>query len=373
MKQLKLVLAVISALLLSGAVVGLAVLLNPPRHPPPEQFTEAATPIGPDMGLYIGEDGNSYQALPGIDGGMMRYPVSRWGAPAQGADLAAIIAGYRRSAEQPYTVQEIEVHRGETLRGWLLMPENPKGGAVLLHGSGVSDRRNSYYVCLAHMLAEEGYAVILPDKRGSGQSGGDWRNEALSELAADGAAWLEVLRLHLPDVPYAGFIGVSQGGIIAPEAARLADADFAASLSASAVSLRAALRHEVGNDVRAGGAPGLLQGPLAALFSLRAERRHPGFWKLNGSYTMLGQWEAWQGPLFVAYGAEDETDNVPVAESVRQLSAVVSGGNPVVKVYAGTGHSLMDANGVFMPAFREDLLNWLAARRPSDRWDSGKD
>lgn len=61
----------------------------------------------------------------------------------------------------------------------------PRPGAVIVHGSGTSGRTQAWAADFARGLAERGFAVLLPDKRGSGESGGDWRTASFADLADD--------------------------------------------------------------------------------------------------------------------------------------------------------------------------------------------
>ena len=47
-------------------------------------------------------------------------------------------------------------------------------------------------------------------------------------------------------------------------------------------------------------------------------------------------------PSFIGYGELDESDNVPVKASVQRLESEFEGAMLTVRVYPGTGHSLMD-------------------------------
>ena len=63
------------------------------------------------------------------------------------------------------------------LGGLLFVPEGdgPFPAAVVIHGSGTSRRDNGWYLTLVKHLLDRGIVVLLPDKRGSEQSEGNWR------------------------------------------------------------------------------------------------------------------------------------------------------------------------------------------------------
>jgi pimeloyl-ACP methyl ester carboxylesterase len=90
---------------------------------------------------------------------------------------------------------------------------------------------------LADYLARRGIAVLLYDKRGVGQSTGEWRGASLEHLAADAAAGVRLLRARSGiDSNRVGVAGRSQGGQLAIIAAsRYPDVAFAINVSGSLV------------------------------------------------------------------------------------------------------------------------------------------
>jgi uncharacterized protein len=76
-------------------------------------------------------------------------------------------------------VVEVSARDGIRLRAWLLMPRMPNGDAVvILHG--IADSRASQ-LGLARMFLGHGYAVLAPDSRAHGESGGDLTTYGLLE------------------------------------------------------------------------------------------------------------------------------------------------------------------------------------------------
>ncbi|HUG00927.1 MAG TPA: S41 family peptidase [Longimicrobiales bacterium] len=130
---------------------------------------------------------------------------------------------------------------GHRLAGTLLLPRarsGPYPAVVWTHGSGHVDRSDPTYRGLAVALTELGVASLIYDKRGVGESTGDYRTASMRELAGDAVAGVERLASH-PEVD-AGLIGVggiSQGGWISPAAAVLSPSvRFVVGLSAPGVS-----------------------------------------------------------------------------------------------------------------------------------------
>ena len=92
------------------------------------------------------------------------------------------------------------------------------------------------------------------------------------------------------------------------------------------------------------------------------------------TFDPLPYWIVLQQPVFVVYGAEDERDNVPVAESVRRLEsalATVGRTDARIVVVAGAGHAVLQPDDPTRLAddFTQALAAWLrehvTTRRPS--------
>jgi pimeloyl-ACP methyl ester carboxylesterase len=317
-----------------------------------------------------------------------------WSAADGGARRAV------RADEYGWAQQEVRFRSGAVeLCGLLMLPRaaGEHAGVVMIQGSGDSDRDNVWAFAIAHHLALAGHAVLLPDKRGCGKSGGDWKAVGFEELAGDALAGLEVLAGRLDvDAARIGLVGLSQGGWIAPlAAARDERVAFAVSVSSAATTVGAQVRHEIEMDVRAGGGDEQavaialelcdmsfeygrtgagLEDYLAGLDAAPAGLaggfpRDPSDWRWEWyarivDFDPVPLWSALERPALVVYGAEDERDNVPVAESVRRLEALRAGGRERldVRVYAGSGHALGDpATGWIRRDFLDELARWIAA------------
>ena len=139
------------------------------------------------------------------------------------------------------------------LAGVLLSPtetgEYP--AAVILHGSGDSDRSNGWARLVAETFVSKGVVVLLTDKRGNGESTGDWRTSSFEDLAKDGLAGIDALRqVRGVRKDQLGFIGLSQGGIFVPLAASMGDVQFVVNLVGSALPMKPTLFHELEQTYR---------------------------------------------------------------------------------------------------------------------------
>lgn len=253
-----------------------------------------------------------------------------------------------RLAETSY--EEVTFHNEAqdiALAGMLFLPagEGPYPAAVIIHGNGPSKRDNGWYVTLAAYLQQNGIAVLLPDKRGSVQSGGDWRTASFEDLATDTAAAVQYLRTR-GDLPLSriGIIGSSQGGHLSPVVATLSpDVAFVINAVGAAVTIEEQLLYEENNNLREMGfLPGvsnLLAYPAA--WSIR-EVRQKAFWQAIGSFDPLPYWQEVQVPALVLYGAADP--NVPSERSAALLRSLGKENIEVI-IFEGSGHALEDPPG----------------------------
>jgi pimeloyl-ACP methyl ester carboxylesterase len=131
--------------------------------------------------------------------------------------------------------RDVEIRTdGLTLRGSLAGPDGAAalGVVLLIHGSGPLDRNENVkglaldvFNVLARALAEAGYASVRYDKRGCGQSDGDYWRAGHRDLVADARAWVGHLRSGAAgDFPAIYLLGHSEGTLIAAEVARRSDA-----------------------------------------------------------------------------------------------------------------------------------------------------
>ncbi len=108
---------------------------------------------------------------------------------------------------------------GTRLAGELSVPDGAEQvpGLVLVGGSGPSDRHNGgFFDVIAEHLVGEGVAVLRYDKRGAGQSEGEWAHATPEQLAGDAAAAVRTLSTELGVARgHIGVFGHSEGGWVA--------------------------------------------------------------------------------------------------------------------------------------------------------------
>jgi dienelactone hydrolase len=257
--------------------------------------------------------------------------------------------------------QEIGFHNAEqdiNLAGMLFVPEGegPYPAAIIIHGSGTSRRDNGWYLTLTQYLQENGILVLLPDKRGSEASEGDWRTASFSDLATDTLAAISYLK-DQDQVPIAeiGIVGLSQGGHIAPiVAAESEDVAFVVNIVGGSVPMHELLLYEENHNLRQMGFLPGISNVLAYVttFVLR-NFSQATFWNAIGNFDPLPYWEKLATNAFVLYGEEDT--NVPAEKSAARLNSL-SKPNIQVKIYPDSGHALEDPLGEGDSIFREDAL-----------------
>jgi pimeloyl-ACP methyl ester carboxylesterase len=277
----------------------------------------------------------------------------------------------------------------------------PPGGfpaVVVVPGSGPSERGHPWTELVASAFLEIGLAVMLPDKRGSEGSEGDWRRATYHDLAEDAAAAVAELRERAEvNGGRIGIAGLSEGGqVVAIVGARDVDLAFVVNVVGGAVpfvpkvmyEMRHALRDEGLEGERLERAERLLE--TAAAYTTRAidwptyeadfadARRSLGaivdryfmadsshwrwdFLRAHRDWDPVGYWKEVRVPVLVLYGREDH--NQPSAESAKRLrEAFAEAGHEdaSVIVFPGLGHSLRGNSGLDERVL-ETLAEWLNA------------
>lgn len=258
---------------------------------------------------------------------------------------------------------EIFFNNGDLqLSGMLIVPEGegPFPVAVIIHGSGTSQRNGKWYLTIAKHLQENGIAVLLPDKRGSEKSEGDWRTSTFEDLAGDTISGIKFVKAQKHfDVSFIGVIGMSQGGWIAPlVATESEDVSFVVSMSGAAVTTDEQLMYEEINSIADLGTYRFVAGLIATFTTNKIENMD--FWSYIAEFDPLPYWEKVKSSCFAAFGGNDK--NVPVEESVKLLRSLDK--EMLIKVYPDGGHGITDpSTGKVQAEFLNDLTEFIEHAR----------
>lgn len=136
-----------------------------------------------------------------------------------------------------------ESRDGTVLAGAILSPndEGKHPAAVIVHGSGEQDRHGyaSIIDLLAYRFVDHGFVVLQYDKRGSGESKGDWQTASFRTLAEDAEAGRRLLmRQRNVNSSWIGLAGSSQAGWISAKAVQARpNIPFVALIGAAGVAM----------------------------------------------------------------------------------------------------------------------------------------
>jgi dipeptidyl aminopeptidase/acylaminoacyl peptidase len=152
----------------------------------------------------------------------------------------------------PVISQEVRFgNAGADLVGTVYLPTTGDHlpAVVVLHHAGAATREAALYRHLREGLPALGFAVLIYDRRGSGQSSGSLQGVDYETLADDAVAGQHALaKLSRIDPAKIGFWGLSQGGWLAVLAAgRSPNAAFAISVSAPLVTADEQMRFATSN------------------------------------------------------------------------------------------------------------------------------
>lgn len=249
-----------------------------------------------------------------------------------------------------YTTREVSFTSMATrIGGRLYIPRssNPHRAVILVPGSENAD--GGRYHSFADRLARANIAVLVPDKRGVGRSGGvfqppsadDARGRALLDtLAADAAAGIRFLRT-VPGVDSrsVGYFGLSQAGWVIPLAElQSGEGAFAVIVSGPAVSfseedLFSKLSDEQ-KDHFGWNPPPISFDSLNA----RLDREVPGGFDPRSILRRLTL------PVLWIYGSWD--NSIPTAKSARVLEALRSEGKAfTIRTFEYGNHGLFVMRG----------------------------
>lgn len=251
---------------------------------------------------------------------------------------------------------------GLKLAGMLFLPEGqgPFSAVVIIHGSGTSARNSPWYLSVTHHLQQNGIAVLLPDKRGSEKSEGNWKQATIHDFAGDASAAIDFLwSQKLFACQAIGVMGFSQGGWVVPiVASRNKEVAFAACLSGAGVTVAEQILYQTMTDIAGWGTYRFLArliAPLAAKSIIKKD-----YCRMIAGFDPLPYWKQVTVPSFIAFGEDDKA--VPVKDSVRRIQSLGKN-NITIRVYPKMGHAVAEqaTAGIYRVSekFLEDLVGFI--------------
>jgi len=238
---------------------------------------------------------------------------------------------------------------GVQLRGWFASPANANGDAViLLHGVG--DNREGMGG-FAELFLSKGYAVLLPDSRGEGESGGNFPTYGVKETD-DVHRWFEWLAAQ--EHPRCIFgMGESMGAAILLQSVRVETRFCAVVAESSFASFRQIAYVRVGQF--AGTGPWLgkiaLRPAVELAFLYGKVTRGVFLTDASPENAVVGS----RVPILLIHGLSD--DNIPFRQSewIRSHNAA----DITLWEVPGAGHC--GAVSVVPQEFDSRVLGWFSA------------
>lgn len=262
------------------------------------------------------------------------------------AALTAIALGglsftsFIHAASAPEPIPVTFSNEGLRFSADLYLPDanGPHPALVFTHGSGGSGRDNRRHKAEARHYAANGIVSLVFDKRGYGESEGDWRAATFEDLAGDALAAVSFLKVR-PEVDpnRVGLRGASQAGWVLPiAAARSEDVAHIILISPAGVTPYEQIVFDVRTDLEdAGHAPGEVERALALLRSGLDYGRSGKGWAQHAQRLQNAAGEAWldiaSGPpvadhwMWSWFRPVADFDSVPLLETISVPVLVMLG------------------------------------------------
>jgi dienelactone hydrolase len=305
----------------------------------------------------------------------------------------------------PYREEEVSFQSGGvTLAGTLRLPLSAGAhtAVFLLQGSGNADREaESFY---ADYYARHGLATLVYDKRGTGRSGGDYRQSSFDDYAADAIAGIHYLQSR-PEIDpnRVGLSGRSHGGIVVPLAASLSkDVAFIINVSGAGVPPYQQMTYQAETEMHRDGFSEAEIAEAIAYMNLKWQVARAGgegwdrlevatraargtkwadrvqladkpdeivpSWKREMGYDPMPALERVTQPVLAVFG-EFDTSTPVAATTANYRNALSRGGNKdyTITVFPGADHALLvwPQPGdqvhwpVLAPGYLEAMTAWI--------------
>jgi dienelactone hydrolase len=318
------------------------------------------------------------------------------------------------SQSRPTREESIRFPSGKlTLAGTVFVPHaaHRLPAVFLFHGSGPQPRD----LPTARWFADQGFIALTYDKRGVGDSTGDFRTGPFMDVCEDGLAAVAYLKSRKEvDPRHIGVWGLSQGGWLGPLAAsRSDDISFVIAVSGPGVSPGEQMLVYYANELRDRGVPeadvlqadALRRDVWTYLFTgngygkarqeLAGARVKPWFGAVSSQYDRLFEplqkpseldqpgssilrfrremtydplpaLRALHVPALFLFGAADRV--IPVEKSaaiIREVLTKTGRADFTIQVFDHDDHGMQDAGGAIDPRYLDTMRNWLAAHVPA--------
>lgn len=283
------------------------------------------------------------------------------------------------------------------------------------HGSGKEGRKSAGNRSFAMQLAKEGYIVLIFDKRGVGDAGGEYvETPDMNVPAGDLIEAVKFLKSRKEvEVSKIGVYGHSQGGWIAPLAAIICrDIKFVIVTCGGAISIREQVLYNRSTELRKEGYPDSIvnriisfagklytylgsgdgYGAVNTEYTAVAKQPWFSFFKQMGfsdqlpppsylsnpalnyfkmlNYDPQSTLRALDVPILVALGEKDETIPTSVCKRKWQES-IKAGGHEsqlTIEVLPNEVHSSWERNGndiIYKLSYVKEIIKWLKVKMPS--------
>jgi len=254
-------------------------------------------------------------------------------------------------------VETITFQNGDvTLAGTLDLPvgEGPFPAIVTVHGSPPLTRNDIYNLRISHFFIQHGYAVLRYDKRGAGESEGEYPDVGTHEngeanlniLADDALAAVDYLKNHdLIDPERIGLAGHSQAGWIIPLAvSKSPDVAFMIISSGPTTTVGQEIYY---SDLTAEG--------TALQDASDMARDYPG----PHGFDPIPALETLEIPGLWLLGAQDSS--IPSPLTIEILDSLITDHDKdfTYIVYPNKGHGWRDVDTGQVYPVLNDALNWL--------------